>query len=110
MHANISVGKDFFYICPAHLQDHNFCSPIVDAAGQEKMKQEAWGREVENVKREYEEKQKRKKEKEKKVEDKDEKKDDNGKEKGKEKAKGDDEKERVEKVCLQPSCFCALVY
>ncbi|EAW10172.1 AAA-ATPase Vps4-associated 1 family protein [Aspergillus clavatus NRRL 1] len=59
-------NKDFFYVCPVHLQDRHFCSPIVDAEEAEaKKKQEALAREIENVKKEYEEKQRRKKEKEK---------------------------------------------
>ncbi|BCR85152.1 AAA-ATPase Vps4-associated 1 family protein [Aspergillus chevalieri] len=86
-------NKDFFYICPAHLKDRNFCSPVVDTAGPEaKGKEEALAREIEKVKMEYEEKQQRKKEKEK------------GKD-GKEKKDADkdkdaksDEKERDDKI------------
>ncbi|THC89333.1 hypothetical protein EYZ11_011216 [Aspergillus tanneri] len=67
-------NKDYFYVCPIHLKDRNFCSPVVDSEGQEaKRKQEAMAQEIERVKKEYEEKQRRKKEK--------------GKEKGKEKDK-----------------------
>ncbi|KAL5696744.1 hypothetical protein EMGR_000094 [Emarellia grisea] len=58
--------SDFFYICPVHLQDRHFCSPIVDSEqAAAKAKQEALAREIEIVKKEYEEKQRRKKEKEK---------------------------------------------
>ncbi|KAI1925069.1 hypothetical protein LOZ65_002916 [Ophidiomyces ophidiicola] len=56
--------QDFFYICQAHLSDRNFCSPIID--GEElaaKKKKEELDREIEAVKREYEEKMKRRREK-----------------------------------------------
>ncbi|KAI9042541.1 AAA-ATPase Vps4-associated 1 family protein [Aspergillus affinis] len=98
-------NKDFFYVCPVHLKDRNFCSPVVDAEEQgEKRKKEAMAAEIEKVKREYEEKQKRKKEKEKSKEkekeegkDKEEsaKKDD---QKSDEKDKKADEKERDDKI------------
>ncbi|KAJ5790517.1 uncharacterized protein N7518_007528 [Penicillium psychrosexuale] len=56
-------NKDFFYVCPAHLQDKNFCSPIVDTEGQAKrLKEEGMAKEIEKIKKEYEEKQRRKKE------------------------------------------------
>ncbi|KAJ5150738.1 Protein of unknown function DUF1742 [Penicillium coprophilum] len=59
-------NKDFFYVCPAHLQDKHFCSPIIDTEGQAKrLKEEQMAKEIEKVKREYEEKQRRKKEREK---------------------------------------------
>jgi AAA-ATPase Vps4-associated protein 1 len=77
-HSAINNKKDFFYVCPVHLKDRGFCSPIVDAEQDAKKKRdEELAREIENVKREYEEKQKRRKEKEKEKE----------KEKGKEKDK-----------------------
>ncbi|KAJ5426831.1 hypothetical protein N7465_001901 [Penicillium sp. CMV-2018d] len=59
-------NKDFFYVCPAHLQDKHFCSPIIDTEGQAKrLKEEALAKEIEAIKKEYEEKQRRKKEREK---------------------------------------------
>ncbi|PWY93709.1 DUF1742-domain-containing protein [Aspergillus sclerotioniger CBS 115572] len=55
-------NRDFFYVCPSHLTDHHFCSPIVDTeAAAAKAREEAMAREIEKVKKEYEEKQKRKK-------------------------------------------------
>ncbi|KAJ5172422.1 hypothetical protein N7492_005015 [Penicillium capsulatum] len=99
-------NKDFFYVCPAHLQDRHFCSPIVDNEGEAaRLKQEAMAKEIEKVKKEYEEKQQRKKEREKQST-KDEKKEkdadkDQSKDKSKEKdksSKSNDEKERDEKI------------
>ncbi|OQD85407.1 hypothetical protein PENANT_c010G06632 [Penicillium antarcticum] len=98
-------NKDFFYVCPAHLQDRHFCSPIIDTEGQAACaKEEAMAKEIEKVKKEYEEKQRRKKEREnesKSKDDKDEK--DKSKEKSKDKEKSkvsntNDEKERDEKI------------
>lgn len=54
-------SQDFFYICPSHLTDRNFCSPIIDAAEVEaKAKRDAMAKEIEKVKKEYEERQARK--------------------------------------------------
>jgi len=76
-------AKDFFYICPIHLKDRGFCSPIVDSEKEAaKKKEEALAREIERVKQEYEEKQRKKKEKE---------------EKEKEKEKGEGSKEKEDK-------------
>lgn len=76
-------AKDFFYICPIHLKDRRFCSPIVDSEKEAaKKKEEALAREIERVKQEYEEKQRKKKEKE---------------EKEKEKEKGEGSKEKEDK-------------
>ncbi|KAK2783677.1 hypothetical protein FQN53_009129 [Emmonsiellopsis sp. PD_33] len=87
--------KDFFYICPAHLKDRGFCSPIIDEEEvAARKKKEAMDREIEKVKQEYEEKMKRKKEKEK------EKKDEGGKkdkDKDKDKKKEDEEDKKAEK-------------
>ncbi|BCS29033.1 AAA-ATPase Vps4-associated 1 family protein [Aspergillus puulaauensis] len=59
-------SKDYFYICPVHLKDRHFCSPVINAEEEEaKKKSQAMEREIENVKKEYEERQKKKKEKEK---------------------------------------------
>ncbi|OLN86583.1 UPF0589 protein C32H8.01c [Colletotrichum chlorophyti] len=57
-------NKDFFYVCPSHLKDKNFCSPIIDKEAAEAKKKKELEEEVERVKKEYEEKQKKKKEKE----------------------------------------------
>lgn len=99
-------SKDFFYVCPVHLKDRNFCSAVVDAEEQEaKRKQEAMAAEVEKVKREYEEKQRRRKEKSKEKEkektdgkDEDKKKDEQKSTKEEEKDTKADEKERDDKV------------
>ncbi|KAJ6123834.1 hypothetical protein N7471_011151 [Penicillium samsonianum] len=98
-------NKDFFYVCPAHLQDKHFCSPIVDTEGQAKrLKEEEMAKEIEKVKKEYEEKQRRKKEREK-ASSKDNK---EGKDKGKDESKdkdkdasesnANDEKDRDDKI------------
>ncbi|KAL4785743.1 VPS4-associated protein 1 [Aspergillus varians] len=59
-------NKDYFYVCPIHLKDRHFCSPIINAEEEEaKKKAEAMAREIEKVKKEYEEKQQRKREKKK---------------------------------------------
>ncbi|CAI7645806.1 unnamed protein product [Penicillium manginii] len=92
-------NKDFFYVCPAHLQDRHFCSAIVDTDGEAaREKDKKMAEEIEKVKKEYEEKRKRKKEKKSDKDDKD-------KEKEKDEKKGDskdsnsnDEKERDDKI------------
>ncbi|KAJ5342023.1 hypothetical protein N7541_011147 [Penicillium brevicompactum] len=96
-------NKDFFYVCPAHLQDRHFCSPIIDTEGQAKrLKDAAMAEEIEKVKKEYEEKQRRKKERKASSKDEDEKdKDkDDSKDKGKDTSEtsNKDEKERDEKI------------
>ena len=84
--------QDFFYVCPGHLKDRGFCSPIIDEAAVAAKKKKEMEAEVERVKQEFEEKQKKKKEKEKE------------KEKKKDKDKKDDdekeEKKSEEKVGL----------
>ena len=81
--------QDFFYVCPTHLKDKGFCSPIIDKAAVEAKKKKEMEAEVERVKQEFEEKQRKKKEKEKEKE----------KGKGKDKDKKDDETdEKPEKV------------
>ncbi|KAL9612118.1 MAG: hypothetical protein Q9167_003270 [Letrouitia subvulpina] len=93
--------KDFFYICPGHLKDRGFCSPIIDEAEvAAKRKKEALDREIEIIKQEYEEKKKRKQSRE--AQKRDEKKEKDV-EKGKNAKKsneGDDEveKERNSKI------------
>ncbi|KAJ5968601.1 hypothetical protein N7501_004849 [Penicillium viridicatum] len=98
-------NKDFFYVCPAHLQDKHFCSPIIDTEGQAKrLKEEALAKEIEAIKKEYEEKQRRKKEREK-ASSKDNKEEkDKGKDEPKDKDKdasesnANDEKDRDDKI------------
>jgi len=76
--------QDFFYICVGHLKDKSFCLPDASeaAALAERKKKEEMDREIEAVKREYEEKQKRKAEKRK------------AKEKSKDKAKDAEETQK----------------
>lgn len=96
--------QDYFYICPVHLKDRHFCSPVINAEEEEaKKKAQAMEREIENVKKEYEERQKKKKEKEKdkKVKNKDDFKDASENDSNK-KVDPDkkEEKERDDKVCI----------
>jgi hypothetical protein len=88
--------QDYFYICPVHLKDRGFCSPIVDEAEvAAKKKKEEMDHEIEKVKQEYEEKMRKKKEKSK------------DKKKGDKKSENKDdddntknaEKERDDKAC-----------
>lgn len=68
-------------MCPAHLKDKGFCSPIIDeAALAAKEKKEIYA-EIERLNKEFKEKQKKKKDKEKE------------KEKDKDKDKEDDKKD-----------------
>ncbi|KAJ5931536.1 hypothetical protein N7516_006025 [Penicillium verrucosum] len=98
-------NKDFFYVCPAHLQDKHFCSPIIDTEGQaQRLKEETLAKEIEKIKKEYEEKQRRKKEREK-ASSKDNKEEkDKGKDESKDKDKDapesnvNDEKDRDDKI------------
>ncbi|WDK22034.1 hypothetical protein CGRA01v4_13324 [Colletotrichum graminicola] len=82
-------NKDFFYVCPSHLKDKNFCSPIIDNDAAEARKKKELEEEIERVKKEYEEKQKKKKEKEEKNKTTDK---DKAEEKGEDDKKNDDEK------------------
>lgn len=77
--------KDFFFVCPGHLKDKGFCTPIIDEAAVAAKKKKEMEDEVERVKKEFEEKQKKKKEKEKSKE--------KDKDKGKDK-KDEDKKEK----------------
>ncbi|KJF61607.1 hypothetical protein, variant [Coccidioides immitis RS] len=91
-------NKDFFYICPIHLKDKGFCSPIIEEEEvAAKKKKEEMAREIEKVKKEYEEKMKRKKEKEKEKE-----KEKGEKDEGNKKKEDEDEKkaekEKDEKI------------
>ncbi len=94
----ISFFQDYFYVCPGHLKDPGFGSPIIDEAEvAARKKKEEMDKEVERVKKEYEEKQKRKKEKDKaRAEDKDSKKDD---------GKGDKEAEKAKAEKVRPWGF-----
>ncbi|KAF1810224.1 DUF1742-domain-containing protein [Eremomyces bilateralis CBS 781.70] len=94
-------SKDYFYICPGHLQDRNFSVPdateatAAAAAAEEKRKKEELEKEIAKVKAEYEERQKKRKEKSKK---KDSKKSDGKNSKAEEEEEKKDEKERDEKI------------
>jgi hypothetical protein len=72
-------------VCPAHLKDRGFCSPIIDQDAIAAKKKKEMDEEVERLKKEYEEKQRKKKEKEAK------------KEKEKDKGKEEDKKDTKEK-------------
>lgn len=83
--------QDFFYVCPIHLKDRGFCSPIIDEEEiAAKKRKEEMDKEIEKVKQEYEEKMKREKQKSKDAKDGD----DKGDKKKDEKA----EKEKDDKV------------
>ncbi|OAX80871.1 hypothetical protein ACJ72_04790 [Emergomyces africanus] len=85
--------RDFFYVCPIHLKDRGFCSPIINEEEiAAKKRKEEMDKEIERVKQEYEEKMKKKKQKEKDKKDGDEK-----DKKDKKKDEGDDEKAEKEK-------------
>ncbi|KAL1838381.1 hypothetical protein VTJ49DRAFT_2722 [Mycothermus thermophilus] len=81
-------SKDWFYVCPAHLKDTGFCTPIIDQAAIEARKERELREEIERVKKEYEEKQKKKKEKSEKGSK------DETDEKGDKKNEGEDEKQQ----------------
>ena len=56
------VEQDYFYVCPGHLKDRGFCSPIIDEAeAAAKRKKEEMDRAIEQIKKEYDEKMKKKK-------------------------------------------------
>ncbi|KAK1526796.1 hypothetical protein CPAR01_13324 [Colletotrichum paranaense] len=95
-------NKDFFYVCPSHLKDKNFCSPIIDKEAVEAKKKKALEDEVARVKKEYEDKQKKKKEKEEKDKEK-EKDKDKEKEKDKDDKKTEDEKKEDSNGTETPS-------
>ncbi|KAK4940103.1 hypothetical protein LTR10_019732 [Elasticomyces elasticus] len=84
-------NKDFFYVCPSHLTDRGFASPIIDAESEAaKKKKEALEKEIEKIKQEYEEKQRKKGKKKTKDDDKDKKKNEEEDDKA--------EKERDDKI------------
>ncbi|KAH8904149.1 DUF1742-domain-containing protein [Coniochaeta sp. PMI_546] len=88
-------NKDFFYVCPSHLKDTGFCTPVIDQAALEAKRKKQLEEEVARVKQEYEEKQRKKKEKEKKDASKS---DDKGKEKD---SKTDEDKKTDEKAATE---------
>ncbi|KAJ8059971.1 hypothetical protein OCU04_011585 [Sclerotinia nivalis] len=91
-------NKDFFYVCPSHLKDRGFATPIIDEAAIAAKKKKELDDEIERVKQEFEEKQKKKKEKE--TSKKDDKEKDSKDKNNEGKA---DEKKTDEKVCMMPS-------
>lgn len=106
--------QDFFYICAGHLSDRGFCLPDADeaAAVAARKKKEELDREIEQVKKEYDEKQKLKREKRKekqkeKGKDKDKEKDDETK-KSEEEQDKDDEKTKDDKVGFMLSCYISM--
>ncbi|TEY69470.1 hypothetical protein BOTCAL_0116g00180 [Botryotinia calthae] len=87
-------NKDFFYVCPSHLKDKGFATPIIDEAAIAAKKKKEMDDEVARVKQEFEEKQKRKKEKETSKKDEKEKNSEDKKDEGKKDEKKTDEKEK----------------
>lgn len=54
------IRQDHFYICQSHAKDRGFCSPIVDEAEVvARKKKEEMDREIEIIKKEYEENRKK---------------------------------------------------
>lgn len=106
--------QDYFYICQGHLKDRGFASPIVDEADvAAKAKKEALDREIESIKKEYEEKlrkNKSKKEEKKKAEKDKEEDKANAKEKKNKDEVAEAEQERDAKVgydrCPCRYCHC----
>ncbi len=86
--------QDFFYICKGHLTDKSFCSPIVDPQAAERAAREAREREIELVKKEYEEKQRLKREEKEKSKKKDKEDSKSDEDDDKKKKKGD-EKDKI---------------
>ncbi|PNY30069.1 Uncharacterized protein TCAP_00026, partial [Tolypocladium capitatum] len=86
--------KDFFYVCPVHLQDRYFCTPKIDEEAVKARREKELAEETEKLKKEYEERQRKKKDKESKDKDKDKGK---GKGKGKGKDKDKDEDKETDK-------------
>lgn len=104
---NSDPRQDWFYVCPGHLKDRTFCTPIIDQAAIDAKKKQEMEAEVEKVKKEYEERQRKKKEESEKSKDKDK---DTDKEKDKdgdnEKAddkKADESKDDKVRICTVPS-------
>ena len=100
------MAQDFFFVCPSHLKDRKFCSPIVDEGAAEAKRKREMEEEVERARKEYEERKRKKEEEDKKKEEEDKKKEEekekdgekkDEKEKEKEKGKDDKAKEEEEK-------------
>ncbi|KAI5298050.1 hypothetical protein KEM55_003878, partial [Ascosphaera atra] len=90
-------SSDFFYVCPIHLKDSRFCTPIVDTEAEAaKKRKEALDREIERVKKEYEEKMRRKKAKEEEKKQSEKGDDKDGKNDG-DKTKSEDDEKKAEK-------------
>lgn len=89
-------------MCPSHLKDRGFCSPIIDQAAVDAKKKEDMKAEVEKVKKEYEERQRKKKEESEKSKDKDKDKDKDGddKKKADDDKKADESKSKDEEVSI----------
>ncbi|KAI1324083.1 DUF1742-domain-containing protein [Xylariaceae sp. FL0255] len=80
--------EDFFYVCPSHLKDRGFATPIIDqAAVAAAKKKKEMDDEVAKLKKEYDEKQRKKAEKEAEKE----------KDKNKDKDKKDDKDKKEDK-------------
>ncbi|PQE17328.1 VPS4-associated 1 protein [Rutstroemia sp. NJR-2017a BVV2] len=89
-------NKDFFYVCPTHLKDKGFATPIIDEAAIAAKKKKELDDEIERIRQGFEEKQRKRKEKEKEAE-KDKEKDEKNKKDGeKEEEKKTDEKSKSE--------------
>ncbi|MCJ1342899.1 hypothetical protein MMC31_001088 [Peltigera leucophlebia] len=96
-------NQDHFYICQSHVKDRGFCLPIVDEAEvAARKKKEEMDREIEIIKKEYEEKRKKIKGKDSKAkkEDKDEDKEMDIQKEDRKKSAEDDkaEREKEEKI------------
>ncbi|KAI3323900.1 DUF1742-domain-containing protein [Xylariaceae sp. AK1471] len=92
--------QDFFYVCPAHLKDRGFCSPIIDQDAVAAKKKKEMDEEVERLKKEYEEKQRKKKENEAEKEKGKEKDEDKEKDKKDSKDKKEDKNEKKEDLTV----------
>ncbi|KAL8711634.1 MAG: hypothetical protein Q9220_004044 [cf. Caloplaca sp. 1 TL-2023] len=56
------IEQDHFYVCPGHLKDRGFCTPVVNEAEvAARKKTEELEKEIEIVKKEYEDKMRKKK-------------------------------------------------
>ncbi|KAF2692246.1 DUF1742-domain-containing protein [Lentithecium fluviatile CBS 122367] len=93
-------SKDFFYTCVGHLSDRGFCQPDADeaAAAAARKKKEELDREIEKVKKEFEEKQRLKREKRKAKDKEKDKAKDKGAKKTEEQDDKDDEKAKDDKI------------
>ncbi|EQK97900.1 hypothetical protein G6O67_004542 [Ophiocordyceps sinensis] len=90
-------NKDFFYVCPIHLKDVNFCTPRIDEDAVKARREKELAEETKKLKKEYEERQHRKKENESKDNESKEKEKKDTKDQKEDNGKGEDE-ERDEAV------------